>query len=243
MGSPCNNPELDLDQLLEEFHRIGYHKVELFTSWAKSAVDILQGPSIYLKKSKETNMSFGSLHLPNITDDLDHSLEQAVDATEFAHMLGIPVVLFKASTIELYIQAAKPYLEAIEHLNVIPVVQNHSGTALATVEDYTHVIRGINDDRMHTLLEVGHFHSVGVSWKEGYELLGESIALIHIKDQIGAQSVPFGTGEIDLSGLIHHMDQVGYQGDYVLEMEVMDTENSLRYQYEAIAYLNQLGLE
>lgn len=46
---------------------------------------------------------------------------------------------------------------------------------------------------------------VGGLWAEGFDLLGESIALVHVKDQVGPQSVPFGTGEVDLPGLFAHM--------------------------------------
>lgn len=99
------------------------------------------------------------------------------------------------------------------------------------------MLDGIGDPRMKTLLEAGHFHSVGVSWREGYDLLRDTIALVHIKDQVGRQSVPFGTGEVDLPGLFRWMRSVGYTGDYVVEMEVADPENTLRYLADALAYL------
>ncbi len=60
--------------------------------------------------------------------------------------------------------------------------------------------------RLLTLPEVGHFHSADVGWREAAEALGDSVALVHIKDQIGRQSVPFGTGEIDLPGLFRFFD-------------------------------------
>ncbi len=90
---------------------------------------------------------------------------------------------------------------------------------------------------MKTCLEVGHFHSAGVIWRDGYDLLGDSIRLVHIKDQVGPQSVPFGKGEVDLIGLFAHMKSVGYGGDYVVEMEVTDAENTIQYLADAIDYL------
>jgi sugar phosphate isomerase/epimerase len=125
-------------------------------------------------------------------------------------------------------------------LDVVPVLQNHQGKAISTLEDFETVLAGINDPRMKTLLEVGQFHSVGVDWRDGYKLLQGTIALIHIKDQIGSQSVPFGTGEIDLPGLFKHMKQEGYQGNFVVEMEVADKENTLRYLEKAFHYVQNL---
>jgi len=37
----------------------------------------------------------------------------------------------------------------------------------------------------------------------------------------------FGTGEVDLVGLFGHRRSVGYTGDYVVEMEVRDCDNTL----------------
>jgi sugar phosphate isomerase/epimerase len=174
-----------------------------------------------------------------VTEDFDQTLERAVRGTHFAKAIGAEIVLFKADTIERFIQAGRPFLDRIESTGITPVLQNHYGTAISTLKDFERVIDGINDPRMKTLLEVGHFHSAGVSWQDGYDLLGDSIALVHIKDQIGEQSVPFGTGEIDLPGLFQHMNSIGYRGNYVVEMEVKDKVNTLPYLADAVQYIQQ----
>ncbi len=99
------------------------------------------------------------------------------------------------------------------------------------------VFESIGDPRMRTLLEVGHFHSVGVDWRKAAEYLGDSVALVHIKDQMGQQSVPFGQGEIDLQALFQTMDENGFEGRYVIEMEVSDKENTLAYLADAHKYV------
>lgn len=237
VASPCSNPELELDDVLAAYSRIGFRKFEGFTGWAKSAFDIEQDPAFYLAKAGQYGMRFTSFHLPPITDDLAPSLERAVKAAQFAEALGAEVALFKATSRPNYIRAARRFLDATDGLDITPVLQNHAGTAISTLDDFREVIQGINDARMKTLLEVGHFHTVEVSWRQGYELLGDSIALVHIKDQIGAQSVPFGAGEIDLPELFRHMRSVGYDGDYVVEMEVEDKENTLEYLADALDYV------
>lgn len=237
--SPCSNPDMQLDDVLDAYSSLGFHQFEVFTSWAKSAFDIDVDPAVYLNKGNQYGMTFPSFHLPPVNSDLELTLERAVRATKFAKAVGAHIVLFKADTIENFIKAGKPYLDAIEGLGITPVLQNHYGTAISTLEDFERVISGINDNRMKTLLEVGHFHSAGVSWQQGYDLLGDSIAFVHIKDQIGKQSVPFGTGEIDLAQLFEHMESVGYTGQYVVEMEVEDSENTLKYLADAILYIQQ----
>ena len=237
--SPCSNPEMPLDEALAAYSRLGYRKFEVFTGWAKSAFDFRRDPSFYREKARQYGLAFSSLHLPPVSDDLGSSLPAAVQAARFAEAIGAPVVLFKATSRENYVRAARPFLDAIEGLAVTPVLQNHFGTPISSLEDFRQVVEGIADERMKSLLEVGHFHSAGVSWRQGCDLLGRSIALVHVKDQIGRQSVPFGTGEIDLPGLFRHMESVGYRGDFVVEMEVKDRENTLTYLADAMSYLKE----
>ncbi|HDZ44037.1 MAG TPA: sugar phosphate isomerase/epimerase [Phycisphaerae bacterium] len=237
VASPCSNPEMPLEDVLAAYSEIGFRKFEVFTSWVGSAFDIDADPQGYLGVGGRRGMSFTSLHLPPVTDDLETSIARAVRAAEFARALGVGVVLYKADSRDNYVKAAGAVLDAAERLHLTAVIQNHAGTAISTGEDVRAVLRGVGDERLKALLEVGHFHSVGISWREGCELMAGRIALVHIKDQIGPQSVPFGTGEIDLPGLFEHMRSTGYQGDYVVEMEVTDRENTLRYLTDAVEYI------
>lgn len=240
--SPCCNPVFDLEEALSNYSKIGYTQFEAFTNWTSSQFHYTQKPEFYRNILKRYDMKVTSLHLPPINEeDLIGSLAEAVKAAKFAAGLGAEVILYKGTTRKAYIQGAKPFLDAIEHLKVVPVLQNHINTAIETLADFREVIEGIDDSRMKTLLEVGQFHSVGVSWKEGYDLLGDSIALIHIKDQIGKQSVPFGQGEIDLIGLFRQMKSGGYSGKYVVELEVVDRENTLEYLADALDYFNEIN--
>lgn len=237
--SPCSNPELTLDDALQAYSAIGYRKFEMFSSWVKSAADSTQEPQSYLDTAARYNMTYKSFHLPPVLDDLNESLEAAVNAARFAQSLGATLLIFKASSRENYIRSGRKFLDRIADLDVTPVLQNHFGQSIATLEDFSEVIEGINDERMKTLLEVGHFHSAGVHWRDGYALLGDSIALVHIKDQIGQESVAFGRGEIDLPGLFTQLESVGYDGDYVIEMENTDRENTISYLADALDYVQQ----
>ena len=237
VASPCSNPEMGLEEVLSAYSGLGYRNFEVFTGWAKSSFDISEPPDRYLDMGRRYGMRFTSFHLPQIGDDLEGTLQRAVEWARFAAALGVDVVLYKANSRENYIKAARPFLDQTEDLGLCPVLQNHAGTAISDLDDFREVIEGIDDSRMRTLLEVGHFHAVGVLWEQGYELLGESTALVHIKDQVGKQSVPFGTGEIDLPGLFRRLRSAGYKGRYVVEMEVQDKENTLQYLGEAIDYL------
>lgn len=218
--SPCSTPDVGIEQCLKDFSALGYQKFEMFSEWCASHADMSKSPEEYLEIANKYNMAYTSMHLPSIGDDLDAGVELAVKAAEFAADIGVKVVLYKAKTREAYIAGAKRFLDGIEGFGITPVLQNHKGTPITTIDDYRAIIVGINDSRMKTLLEVGMFHSVGVLWKEGYDFLNESIALVHIKDQIGEDRVPFGEGEVDLAGLFTQLNKDGYEGEIVIEMEV-----------------------
>lgn len=234
--SACCNPEMTLEELLPAYARIGCRRLELFTAWTNSALDYRADPATYRELLAKHGMQLVSLHLPAVSGDSADAVDEAVKAAEFAAKMGASVVLFKARSRELYIRTARAFLDRIEGLPVTPVLQNHAGSPLTTLDDVRHVTEGIADPRMKTLLEVGHYHTAGVHWKDACDLLGDTIALVHIKDQIGNQSVPFGQGEIDLKGLFRHLKTAGYDGDIVIEMEVADRENTLDYLLAARNY-------
>jgi sugar phosphate isomerase/epimerase len=235
--SPCSNPDLSLEQAVAAYVGAGYRRMELFTSWTAARVDPDGDPAEVLEVARAWGMSFGSLHLPVIERDTAEEVNRAVAALKFAAALGCRVALFKAASRELYVHAGRRFLDAADGIPVTPVLQNHFGTPITTLEDYAQVLEGLNDARMGCTLEVGHFHSAGVDWEEAYEFLGRRIALVHVKDQVGRRSVPFGAGEIDLKGLMRRLVTDGYTGDVVVEMENADKENTLRYLGQAREYL------
>ncbi|KPK80538.1 MAG: hypothetical protein AMJ81_11910 [Phycisphaerae bacterium SM23_33] len=239
VASPCCNPEMTLEQALAAYSGLGFRKFEAFTGWVKSALDVERDPQPYLRLARQHGMSFASLHLPPVGDEPDASLGRAIRAAEFAAALGVQVVLFKAASRERYINAARPVLDAAEGLGLTAAVQNHAGTAISTLDDVRAVLAGVADPRLKAVLEVGHFHKAGESWEAARDYLGGRIALVHVKDMVGPRSVPFGTGEIDLPAVFRSMRAGGYEGDYVIEMEVEDRRNTLRYLAEAIEYIRR----
>jgi sugar phosphate isomerase/epimerase len=240
VASPCCTPKLALDKQLDAYARLGFRKYEAFTTWVEAAIDIEGDPEFYRRAFSERDMRVTSFHLPAVEDASGSTFERAVRAAQFAEELGVEIVLFKATDRAAYLRAAPEFLELTDSLKVQPVLQNHAGSPITTLEDYRSVLEGIDDDRVGAILEVGHFHAVGVDWWEGCELLGDKISLVHIKDQVGAESVPYGEGEINLANLFRHLNHERYTGDFVLEMEVPDAtdEQTLAYLGDAMEYLD-----
>ena len=230
---------LSFERALEVFAWIGFRNMELFSRpGTPSAPDLDGDPAAYRTRAERHGMSVSSFHLPYIGADMDETFDAAVRAARFGEALGAEVALFNADTRPIMIEALPRYLDAVEDLDIAIAVQNHPGRALETGEDYREVFAGVgNDPRLKGVLEVGSFHHYGWSWRQGYDLLEGRIALVHIKDMVGQQSVPFGTGEVDIPGLIEHLSAVGYRGKFVLEMSVVDKENTIPYTRDAFRYM------
>ena len=179
--SPCSNPDLTLEDALAAYRALGFRRIELFTSWAKSAVDADGDGERYKDLLAKYGFSVSSLHLPPLTEHLDVSLARAVKTCRLAADLECPVVLVKGKTRADIIAGAGRLLDAIGELALTPVLQNHAGTAISTLGDYREVLDGVRDPRLKCLLEVGHFHKVGVLWRDGYALLAGRIALVYEK--------------------------------------------------------------
>ncbi len=222
------------------FSEMGFRNMELFSRGSSaSRPDLEKGPGYYRDIAAEHGMRISSFHLP-IVDEGQASFDQAVRTARFGKDMGAEVLLYNATSRDLIVATASRFLDAVDDLSIAVAVQNHPGRAIETAEDYQAVFDGVGDEpRLKAVLEVGSFHHYGVSWRQGYDLLEGRIALVHVKDMVGQQSVPFGTGEVDIPGLFGHMSSVGYEGKFVLEMSVVDKENTLKYTGQALQYVIQ----
>ena len=243
--SPCSNPSFSLETALSNYSLLGYTQFEVFTSWAASAVDLGASPADYLTLGQRYGMKFSSMHLPPVEEnDLENTVRRAIEATQFAQALGVTNVIFKANSRPAYIAAAKSYLDGIAGLGVTPVLQNHRGTPISSLEDFREVIAGIDDPHLQTLLEVGQFERAGVAWQEGFELLAanSTIGLVHFRDMQDGKDVPFGKGSIDIKLLFKLMHDINYDGNFVVEMELenRDDEETLQRLGEARVYAETL---
>ncbi len=220
--SSCSLPEPTLPEILNIARDLGYRKFELFTgTWANSAVDYHSDDIGYFRElSQETGVSYCSFHLPPFVEDEPQSLAEAVKAAFFAEAIGVPRFLVKGKTMRAFETWLPEFLERTEKLNAVPMLQNHAGTPITHPEHFIHLFDTIANPRLRAVFEVGMFLSCDVDWHEAHECLRDFIELVHIKDQIGTERVPFGQGQLDFRDLFTTLEKGGYQGDVVVEMEV-----------------------
>jgi sugar phosphate isomerase/epimerase len=180
------------------------------------------------------------------------SVAEAQSAADFraqlfdvAIKMGSPLVVITGrpraeNGLEPTIAGIKALLPLIENKPVRLALEPHFGSQIQFFEDYESIFEQIKSPQVGITLDSGHFHSSGVDWKSLIQRFPERIYNFHVKDHLGTQSVPLGTGEIDLRGYIEALDAVGYEGALAVELEVIDPENLPRYSAEAFVYLRNL---
>jgi len=119
-------------------------------------------------------------------------------------------------------------------------LEPHLGSQIQETSDYEEIFDHITTKQVGITVDTGHFHSAGVDWKAIIRQYPERIYNVHVKDHIGKQSVPLGTGEIDLPGLVKELHAIDYNGPLAIELEVTDPENLPRYVNEAYTYMMNL---
>lgn len=237
VSSPVYFPHWPLEKVLSVCHDLGFHKFEGFSEWSASRLDWRGDPVLPRRLAESKSLSFTSFHLPTIREDEDAGLGDALTAARYAAGLGAKIVLFKAASREILVRTILRFLNALDgaNLGLTPVLQNHFGTAISGVNDYRQVFSSLGDDlRMKAILEVGHFQRAGILWKEGWDYLGERVALIHVNDIRAGQSVLFGTGEVDFRGLMRRIKTSGYSGDMVVELELSNRESNPQETIEGV---------
>jgi sugar phosphate isomerase/epimerase len=164
---------------------------------------------------------------------------------EVATKMGSPLVVITGrprtdTGLEPTIAGIKALLPLVENKPVRLALEPHYGSQIQFFEDYEAIFDQIRSPQVGITLDSGHFHSSGVDWKSLIQRYPERIYNFHVKDHIGTQSVPLGTGEIDLRGYIEELHAIGYDGPLTVELEVVDPENLPRYCAEAFVYLRDL---
>jgi sugar phosphate isomerase/epimerase len=167
---------------------------------------------------------------------------------EVAAKMGSPLVVItgrprRGGGLEPTVAGLQALLPLIAHLPVKLALEPHHGSQIQTIEDYCTLFDQIDSPQVGITIDTGHLHAAGVDWRELIHRFPERIYNVHVKDHIGAQSMPLGAGEIDLRGYIKELHAIHYEGALAVELEVADPENLPRYCSEAYAYLRDLVLD
>jgi sugar phosphate isomerase/epimerase len=130
--------------------------------------------------------------------------------------------------------------ECIAGTEVRICLESHLGSQIRDLSDYDEILAGVGSPQVGITVDTGHLHAAGADMFALIRRYPDRVWNVHLKDHVGAQSVPIGTGEIDLRGLVRALREIDYEGFFAVELEVTDPENAVEYIKHAFDYLTGL---
>lgn len=114
---------------------------------------------------------------------------------------------------------------AAEEQGIRLCLENHHGNVLELPEDYDRIFSAVSSRAVGMCLDPAHFNASGVDLRALVDRFHERIYHVDLKDNAGPgkhDAVPFGSGAVDLDGLVQHLLEKGYRGYLVVEYAKKD---------------------
>jgi L-ribulose-5-phosphate 3-epimerase len=97
-------------------------------------------------------------------------------------------------------------------------VELHLETSLAPAP-FADLLARLPDKSVKVNYDSGNSASLGYSPSDEFAAYGPRVGSVHIKDRVrGGGTVPLGSGDTDFEALFDCLDEVAYQGDFVLQV-------------------------
>lgn len=240
-ASPACCPTWDIDRACALFSEYGLSQIEIFAHWTESRFrETVHSPEYYQGICSRFGLNIVSCHLPPVELGKSETFEAAVRHLDISKQLGSSIVVFGGDTIETYIRYLPPILEKAALLGLQVLIENHKSSCLQTLNDYDAVLNGVNDPRLQTVLEVGHFAAMGIQWRQAYNHLKDRMGLVHLKDMRNGHACQWGEGDIDFVALLDCIEEGGYRGTCVIEFEGPMEERPEGFR-RAVKHLQSIG--
>lgn len=139
----------------------------------------------------------------------------------FAKEMGIPLLLTEAPASQMPV-----WEKYCAEYGVEMAIHNHARDNKNNNYYDPNVVKNMIAPYSHIYAcpDNGHWSRAGIDTVYGYKILEGKIKAVHIKDQkeFGNpknQCVPFGTGQLDMKGILAELDRQGFDGYYIIEYE------------------------
>ena len=167
--------------------------------------------------------------------------EEWVKQFEFAKFMGIETIITEADSMQLN------YIEPLcEKYQIRIALHNHPDPSFYWNPDFAMKQIANRNKYIGLCTDLGHWLRAGLNPLESLKKCEGRVFAIHAKDLVkgeggmrGYHDVPWGTGLINFSGLMHELKRQGYKGTITVEYEY-NWLNSLPEVKESVDYFNRL---
>jgi sugar phosphate isomerase/epimerase len=224
--SSCSCSALPWEEALALAERTGFHSFETFTTWTgcRLGPDV-RSPESVRRDLERHGLQLSSLNLVNLSGP--EVMERLADEIAYAADCGLSSANVKGGrrdqqdwdTLFPLVEAAAQ-MAAARGLTLN--LGNHPGNRFETVDDYRRVFETLPAPNLRILLDSGHFYTAGATPFPILDEMPERVGLVHLNDRKDGQGVPMGTGQLELRRLLQRLDEIGYDGMLVFELESGD---------------------
>ncbi len=118
----------------------------------------------------------------------------------------------------------------------------HPGTLAEDIRDTRRFFEALQDERVACTFDTSHVaRGNPIPVAECIDQVGAQIGHVHLRDCIGENNhLTPGKGAVDFPAVLRKLQQIGYAGDLILELEGEDRQSSAAELAFAIDYMNSL---
>jgi len=248
-GSVCYRHQ-GLDECLAMMAEAGYKEVELVAipTWIHVDLQAIDAEALQ-RRCEAAGLGLAALYPGGVNCTSPEATEQSVAyiqrAIDVAGDTGVGRIVFTGQGRDTAPLAAaiEGYKRLADYLVDKPVaicLENHYRNQIEFPDDYRQVFAAVDSPQFAMTIDTGHFTSSQVDFLALADEFADRLRHVHVKDHIGAESVPLGQGETDNAGLVRKLLRMGYDGYLSVEVEAKDHENNPRYAADALPYLQAL---
>jgi len=195
------------------------------------------------------DMKLAALHLGAIktrSDDQRKALtDYAKRAIEVAAELGCPVIVEggpdrASEPLVPFLRSLEELVPALKGTDVKIGLENHYRNWIQYIQDYEHIFQHVGHPQIGITLDTGHFTSAGVDSADVVRRFPDKVFHVHVKDHVGTQSVPLGSGQTDNFAVARELKKIGFAGYLSQELEVAEGIDADQAARDGYAYMTRL---
>jgi len=207
----------------------------------------IEGETTYLMK-KETSeqllklLKSKNIRLVNYGVITPKTESDWIKLFDFAKEMGIETIISEADSLQLNI--AEPLAEKYK---IKIALHNHPKPSIYWNPDFTMLQLAKRSKYIGVCVDFGHWLRSGLNPLESLKKYEGRVISVHAKDIVpgencynGYHDVPWGTGLVNFSGLMHELKRQNFKGVLSVEYEY-HWENSLPEIIESVQYFNRLA--
>ena len=227
--NPSLCPSLRLAEFLQLAKEAGFSAVELNRSESESSP---VHPEVSVRMVRDRLQAAGlrlsGLNIRPLTGrkadsderNLGYNLRQLEWDIHLGRALGLKSANLRggARTVEVRADLRSGVQQMLRRIPDITLnLGSAPGSCLQELADYQALIPCL-DPRAQVLLDTGALLEAGEDPLRVAQVFGRRLGLIHLRDLRGGQPVPLDQGDLPGEALLHHLREVGYQGDLVVAL-------------------------